>query len=307
MKLELSASAVLEYLKFSNGSFSRREMQEVMNVITPEGKDNLRQILHRLCDTGVIAKTGLDGTYRKIDNERKVIDWQNADASAIFPIKWPFGLEEYASMYPKNIAIVAGSKQEGKTTFLLNTLKANLHLADRYKIELFNSETGAEQLQDRAIGLGIPFDAPFTVFERYDNFADVIDPDAITIIDYLDMNQDFFMAGVEIDKIFRKLNKGIAIIGMQIPPPAQAFVKGVKKTLDRDLAYGGGTTAKRAFIYLSMSSHKLKLKYAKKPTNPRVHPENMTWSYSFDEQGDFCNVFRDDLSYAQVNGGNDND
>lgn len=305
MKLELSASAVLEWLKYASGTFNRREIADTMNVITPEGKTNLRVILHRLCDAGVIAKTGLDGNYRKIDNERKPIDWQNADATAIFPIKWPFGIEEYAAMYPKNIAIVAGSKQEGKTTFLLNTLKANLPLADRYKIEVFNSETGPEQLQDRLFGLGVPTDAPFSVYERYENFADVIDPDAITIIDYLDQNQDFFMAGVEIDRIFRKLNNGIAIIGMQIPPPSQTFVKGVKKTIDRDLAYGGGTTAKRAFIYMSMSSHKLKLKYAKKPTNPRVHPENMTWSYMFDDCGDFCNVTRDDLSMVMSSGNDD--
>lgn len=305
MKLELSASNVLEYLKYTSGSFTRKDLQDCMNVITPEGKTNLRVILHRLCETGVIAKTGLDGTYRKIDSERKLIDWQSADSSDTFPLKWPFELEQYASMYPKNIAIVAGSKQEGKTTFLLNTLKKNLPLADKYKIELFNSETGKEQLQDRLFSLGVPPDAPFTVFERYDNFADVIDPDALTIIDYLDMNQDFFMAGVEIDRIFRKLNRGIAIIGMQIPPPSRTFVKGVEKIIDRDLAYGGGTTAKRAFIYLSMSSHKLKMKYAKKPTNPRIHPENMTWSYMFDEQGDFSNVVRDDLANQPVFSGND--
>lgn len=162
----------------------------------------------------------------------------------------------------------------------------------KYRIDLYNSETGREQMKDRFIDLGIPLDAPFEVRERYDNFADVIKPDRISVIDYLDLNSEFYLAGAEIDAIFRKMTTGIAVIGMQIPPPTTTFIKGVKKVLDRDYAYGGGSTAKRAFLYISMSSHRLKLKHVKKPAQKNVHPENMTWSYDFDENGQFANIQR---------------
>lgn len=292
MPKQLTYDNVLQWVTLAQGQFTSKQIWSELNILAPENKAYLRVCLNRMADSGIITKTSVDGTFRKIDNEKKPIDWAMADASATFDVKWPFELEKYALMYPKNVAIIAGSKQEGKTTFLYNFLKLNLGLASKYKIELFNSETGKEQMQDRFFSLGVPSDAPFMVYERYDNFADILDPDAITIIDYLDMNSDFYLAGLEIDNIFRKLRNGICIIGMQIPPPVVSIYKGVKKVVNRDYAYGGGTTAKRAFIYVSMSSHILKLKHAKKPTNPKIHPENMQWSYGFDECGDFCNIQR---------------
>ena len=290
MLRELTQAIVLSYLQLVSGTFNTRSMQAELGIITPEGKGHLRVILHRLCEAGVIAKTSLDGTYRKIEAEKVPMDWRSADPGNIVALKWPFELEKYAAIYPKNIALIAGSKQEGKSTFLYNFIKLNMN---KHRIDLFNSETGKEQMKDRFVDLGIPLDAPFDVYERYDNFADVIDPDRISVIDYLDLNSEFYLAGAEIDAIFRKLNTGIAVIGMQIPPPTVTYTKGgVKKVIDRDYAYGGGTTAKRAFIYVSMSSHRLKLKHVKKPTQKKVNPENMCWSYTFNEVGNFCNIER---------------
>jgi len=289
MAKELTYSRVLDFIHLVTGTFTSRQMWLELNVQTPEGKSTLRTYLHRMVEAGIINKTGVDGTFRKVDSEKITIDWRSANSENIIPLKWPFELEKYASMYPKNVAVIAGSKQEGKTTFLYNFIKLNCF---RYQIDLYNSETGAEQMKDRFTDLSMPDDATFNVYERYDNFADVIEPTHISVIDYLDMNSEFYLAGAEIDAIFRKLTTGIAIIGMQIPPPIVTFVKGVKKVIDRDYAYGGGTTAKRAFIYVSMSSRKLKLKHAKKPAQRNVNPENMTWEYQFDDAGQFTNISR---------------
>ncbi len=290
MPKELTQAVVLEYLQYVSGTFNTRTMQNELNILSPEGKGHLRVILHRLCEAGVITKTSLDGNYRKLETEKIVMPWQSADPGNIIPLKWPFELEKYAAIYPKNVAIVAGQKQEGKTTFLYDFIKLNMY---NYQIELFNTETGPEQMHDRFNDLGIPIDAPIMVYERYDNFADVIDPEGISVIDYLDLNSEFYLAGMEIDKIFRKLTTGIAIIGMQIPPASVTYIKGIKKVIERDYAYGGGSTAKRAFIYVSLFSHKLKLKHAKKPVQKNVNPENMMWTYSFDpETGQFINITR---------------
>lgn len=271
------------------GKFNVREIWAEVGINDPENKQYLRVILGRLEDKGIISTNGGGGNYRKVDASAPLIDWRNADPENIIALKWPFELEKYALIYPKNVAIIAGTKQEGKTTFLYDFIKENMY---QYQIELFNSETGPEQMKDRFLSLGIPLDAPFEVYERYDNFADVIKPDCISVIDYLDMNAEFYLAGAEIDAIFRKLTSGIAIIGMQIPPPVVTNVKGVKKIFERDYAYGGGTTAKRAFIYISMSNHKLKIKHAKKPAQKKINPANMTWSYDFDENGQFTAIER---------------
>ncbi len=290
MTKELTPALVKQWLDLTEGTFDIRQIWSELGVLTPQGRNQLRVILFRLehQETPVLANLG-SGKYRKIDNERRPMNWRSANSENILAVKWPFELEKYASIYSKNVAVVAGTKQEGKSTFLYNFIKLNMY---QFPIDLYNTETGAEQMKDRFTDLGIPFDAPFEVYERYDNFADVISPDRISVIDYLDLNSEFYLAGAEIDRIFRKLTTGLAIIGMQIPPPAVTFIKGVRKVLDRDYAYGGGSTAKRAFIYISMSSHKLKLKHVKKPAQKNVHPENMTWSYGFDDHGQFCDIER---------------
>ena len=246
-------------------------------------------ILHRLVETGVIAKTALDGTYRKLETEKKPIDWQSADLSKTLPLVLPFDIHQVCRIYPKSIIIVAGSKNEGKTSFLLKCVQLNML---KFQLDLYNSETGPEQLKERLTPLAIPNPAPFETYERYDNFADVIEPDHLSIIDYLDLNSEVYLVGTEIDAIFRKLTTGCAIIGLQKPPPSTTYIKGVKHVIERDLAYGGGFTAKRAVLYISLSSHRLKLIYVKIPKNPQVNPNNMQWSYEFDEIGYFKNIQR---------------
>jgi hypothetical protein len=291
MPRQLTQAIIEEWVALiPTGKFNVRDIWNEIGIESASGKQYLRVILGRLEEKGIICANGGGGTYRKVDVQKMPINWQAADATQIIPLKWPFGLEQYASVYGKNVVIIAGAKQEGKTTFLYDFIKLNMY---QHEIELFNSETGPQQMKDRFVDLGVPLDAPFKVYERYDNFADILNPNIITVIDYLDLNSEFYLAGAEIDSVFRKLGpNGLAVIGMQIPPPSVTFVKGVKKIVDRDYAYGGGSTAKRAFIYVSMSSRKLKLKHVKKPAQKNIHPENMMWSYDISDKGDFTNINR---------------
>jgi hypothetical protein len=290
MPKELTAHTVLQWVTLTSGAFNTRQICDELVIITPEGKNNLRVILHRLVESGVIARTAVDGTYRRIDNERKAIDWENADITANIPIQLPFNLHTICKVYPKSIIIVAGSKNEGKTAFLMQCIKLNINPDLGFNIDFYNSETGPEQLKARFEQLGIPRPAPFATWEQYDNFADVIEPEHLSIIDYMDMNSELYLIGDEIDKIFRKLTTGCAIIGLQKPPAAVTYVRGVKKVIERDLAYGGGFTAKRAVIYVSLSNHRLKLVYCKTPMNPKLNPNNKQWSYGFDDNGFFTNI-----------------
>jgi len=290
MPKELTTSTVCQWINLTSGAFNVRQIWSELNIITPEGKHALRTILSRLVESNIIAKTSIDGTFRKLDTEKKAIEWENADVTANIPLQLPFNLHTLCKVYPKSIIIVAGSKNEGKTAFLMQCIKLNILPALGFDIDFYNSETGAEQLKARFEKLDIPRPAPFRTWERYDNFADVIEPTHLSVVDYLDVNSEMYLVGQEIDNIFRKLTTGCAIIGLQKPPPTVTYLRGVKKIIDRDLAYGGGFSAKRAVIYVSMSSHRLKLVYCKTPMNPKVNPNNMQWSYGFDENGFFNNI-----------------
>ena len=285
---ELTQKHIEDWISTIKGTFDIKDLWFEFNIRENSAKKKSRTYLSRCEEKELLVYLG-GNKYRKKDDKKIPVPWQIADPDNYINLKYPFGIEEYALIYPRNIVIVAGLKQAGKTEFLYEFIKMNM---DKFDIELFNSETGPEQMHDRFNNLGIP--ETFTsVYERYSNFADVIDPDKISVIDYLDMNSEHYLVGVEIDQIFQTLRNGVAIIGMQIPPPSKTIVRGVEKLVDRDYAYGGGSTAKRAFIYISMlSGRKLKLKHVKKPANPKINPENMMWTYSIDEIGMFCNIQR---------------
>jgi len=289
MPVPLSQAIIEQWVALTKGQFNVRDIWSEVGIESPEGKDHLRKILSRLEDKGIIRQLDKGfGNYRCVDSKATKIDWEGADPNATVPLLFPFGEHEFVKIFPKSIVIVAGSKQAGKTEYLYEFIKLN---KDKYAIDLFNSETGAEQMKERFDSLGITASPSFNVYERYDNYADVIVPDHISVIDYLDLNSEVYLVGAEIDAIFRKLT-GVAVIGLQKPPPSVTFVKGVKKVIERDLAYGGGFTAKRAILYITMGSNKLKLLHVKSPKQKKINPQNMTWSFSFNEDGHFENIQR---------------
>ena len=297
MPRQLTQSLIEEWVSITKGQFSLRDIWNEIGIESSEGKKHLRTILDRLEEKGIITHLEKGyGNYRRVDNEATKMDWENADPDNTVPLLFPFGEHEFVKIFPKSIIIVAGSKQAGKTEYLYNFIKLNMA---KYPIDLFNSETGPEQMKERFVSLGITPSPTFNVYERYDNFADVINSDHISVIDYLDLNSEVYLVGSEIDAIFRKL-RSVAIIALQKPPPAVTYIKGVKKVIERDLAYGGGFTAKRAILYITMGQSSLKLLYVKSPAQKKINPQNMTFTFNFSEEGHFANIQR---SYGHLGEG----
>lgn len=289
MAKELTQAIVTEWVESVRGTFDIKDIFYEVGIETPENKKKLRVYLSRLEERETLVYLG-GNRYRKRDMKAEKIEWEKADPTKTIPLKFPFNEQEFCQIYPKSIIIVAGSKNTGKTEYLYTFLKLNI---GKFPIDLFNSETSPEQMKGRFLSHGITSSEGFDVYERYDNFADVIHPNRISIIDYLDLNSEVYLVGTEIDQIFRKLKTGVAIIGLQKPPPSSFLMKnGEKKIIDRDLAYGGGFTAKRAALYLSLSINKFKLVYVKTPKKGNVNPQNMTFTFNIDEEGHFTNIQR---------------
>ena len=284
----LSQAVVEEWVSLVKGKFNVRDIWQEIGIETAEGKHHLRTILGRLEEKGIISSNGGGGAYRKLDLAAPIIDWQSANPENVVDLKFPFGEHEYCKIYPRSIIIVAGSKNAGKTAYLYNFINLNYQ---QWQIDLYNSETSPEQMHERFAPLEVPVPAPFQTYERYDNFADVIHPDHISVIDYLDLNSEVYLIGSEIDAIFRKLRGGIAVIGLQKPPATVTIYKGARTIYERDLAYGGGFTAKRSVLYISMSAGKLKLVYVKTPKKAKVYPNNLTFTFAMHEDGiHFVNI-----------------
>lgn len=285
-RVEALSNLIREWIGQQEGRFSNAQLDNELGITTPQEKAVRRVVIKAEADKSKIRRiANLTGTYRVIDREAQKMNWQSADPKNVVKLKFPFELEKYVKIFPKSIIIVAGAKEQCKTLFCYDFTLMNMY--HPLGVDLYNSETGGEQMRERldSFDIEIPNPAPFEVFERYDNFADCIDPNRISVIDYLDMDSEVYMVGAEINHIFQKLDKGVALIALQKPPSQTIYVKGVKKTISRDLAYGGAFSAKRAVLYLSLDNNTLKIVYAKNRANPKIDPKNMRWSFSVNDTG----------------------
>ncbi len=235
-------------------------------------------------------------TYRVIDRTVEELDWQAADQNATLDLILPFDLHKHVKFYPKSIIVVAGASNAGKTAWMYNFILQNV---GKYPITLYNSETSPEQMKQRFMNfdsellrhLGIsegeiPNPPPFRTIERYDNFADIIRPNEISVIDYVDSDAEFYMNGVEISRVYKKIDRGAAVIGLQKRSDTKDF-KGRK--IAHDLGYGGDTTLKRASLYLAMNSGHLKIVKAKSWANER-NPNGMEFTFKLVKGCKFVNV-----------------
>jgi len=268
------ASEIADWVNKTAGWFFARDIDTELGLKEPSAKGNRRAVIKRLMDANIIeGYPHTHGKYRKVVTEVEVMNWQEADTRNTVPLGFPFSIEKYVKIYPRAIIIVTGSKDEFKTGFLYNFIAMNMYHA---KIHLFNSESGDEQMRSRFdnLDIEIPNPAPFNVFRRHDNFADAIFPNDVNVIDYMDAGNETFRIGDKIDKIFRKLDKGVAVIGLQKPH-------------GRELAYGKEYTEWRAMLYLVLGrkgeNFFIKIRSAKQPAQEGVSPKNMKWKFRVED------------------------
>lgn len=273
---EINITAMVrEWVLSTNGDFLStdvdRELQLSTMSTSPEEKRiilrTLSKALERLVKEGIIERVGSRrGHFRRLERESELLDFVNVDCTTVFPLKWPapFHLERLINLYHKNLIVVAGASNAGKTALLLNLVRENM---DKHRIVYFSSEMGPEELRLRLEKFGLPITSwRFEARERSTNFADVIIPDAVNIIDYFELTDNFYQIGGEFKKIFERLTTGIAIIALQ-------------KKAGEDLGRGGAFSLEKARLYLSLDSGTLKVVKAKNWARPGENPNGMVFRF----------------------------
>lgn len=264
---------VREWALSSEGDWLVTDVARELHLVTRSDRKNLNQILGRLVKENVIARTGeRRGKYRTIDHSMAPMDWENADVSNTVDLILPLGLHKLMKLYPKNIIVVAGDTNAGKTAYLLNLVREN---AENFKINYFTNDLTPEETKVR-IGrfaeAGMNTD-PFKLcnfIPRIGNFLDVINPDGITIIDYLKLTDKFWLVAKEIDLIYERLQKGVAIIAIQ---------KDTNATMGR----GGDFAAEAARLYFTLEKGRANVIKMKNLVDPKRDPNGK--SVKFDMWG----------------------
>lgn len=255
------AQEVREWVLSSNGVFLSSEVAKCLQVSSRDEQKNLSKVLTRLANDGIIEKYGnKNGCYRVIDDELQEIDVFNTHVNPV-NIYWPLGVEAFVDTHPKSLIVVAGEPNSGKTAYLLNVAMLNMNQMPTY---YFSSEMGAMELKSRLTNFEMPMSSwkKLKFYERSDNFADVVKPDALNIIDFLEVHDDFWKIGGMMKAIFDKLRNGVAVIAIQKP-------KG------RDEGVGGQRGLEKPRLYMSMEPGKIKIVKGKNWVNPVVNPNGM--------------------------------
>jgi|WetSurSiteA1Bulk_404760.scaffolds.fasta_scaffold00513_18 hypothetical protein len=260
---------VNDYIAGTVGVFSMTELHTFLNITNKTEKFKVARIMRELSDKKFIerASTSRNGTYRRVIKEEDQIDFVHAPTDLV-DLKWPFHLEKYVQLMPKNIAVIAGTPNSGKTAFCLNMIHMNQTKFDMY---YFSSEMGSTEFKARLSKFNMPLDRwKFTAIERSEEFQDVVRPDAINIIDFLEIHDEFFKMGGYLKHIFDKLTTGVAIIALQRNPK-------------NDTGLGGYRSLEKPRLYLNMSSDTLEIVKAKNWQQEGINPNGLRINFTIEK------------------------
>lgn len=230
---------VREWVLSSSGVILSSDVAKCLHLSSRDDQKNLSKILGRLAHEGLIEKTGRKaGEYRRIDTNAEEIEWWKASTDHV-NLWLPLDLEQLVHIYPKNILGLAGTMNTGKTTLGLNLAHENAH---RMPVRYLSSEMGEEELKKRLKNFpDVPDETwrKINFLQRSSNFADLVLPDGLTVIDYFEIADRFFMIAEEMRRIFERLKTGICVVCIQ-------------KSLHKDAGRGGDFSLEKPRLYLNV-------------------------------------------------------
>lgn len=251
-EIRVLAQDVLSFIESDPAPFSNNDIYTELCARNPRERKTVLDALYYYEKQGKIKKIdGKRGCWEVVETEPEVMDLLSANAEP-FNILLPLDISDNATVRPGSIILVSGSSNAGKTVFLLTIVRnvfRNTHIPLQTltpfsnekekgwppRLNYLNSEMSAGELATRIKGFG---DEPTSwvqhvkFIERAHSFDKLVDPDGVTFIDFLEVNEDFYQAGKFIADIHRRLKNGVAVVAMQ-KKQGHAFAKGGEMTLEK--------------------------------------------------------------------------
>ncbi len=222
--------------------------------------------------------------YKYIDKTLVRLDWMAAGAAKnLDGLKWPmgcddtrFGFDGHVYIPEKGLIVIAGVTNTGKSAWCRNFLWQNM---DSYRCIYFTSETNEYDFADYASRMtwADPCKADgkpkFDLVYRNKDYREVVEPDAINIIDWLNLGDAFYQIGSILEGIKNKLKTGIAVVAIQKDP-------------NKELGMGGMWGEHLASLYMALDFERLTVKKAKKWIGTRDdNPNGKSYKFSIVDGG----------------------
>lgn len=259
---EQLSQRIFAWIKDTSGWWETRELDPDLGIYSSKDKENRKKFLQRLRDQGIIEKhPQINKRYRYVNTQTVSLNFKTANDAGVLPLRWPLGIEKNVNIFPGSVIVVAGSPNSGKTTFELNFIYLN---QETFPIYYFCSEMGAVELRDRLDKFpGIEINEwQFEAIERASDFEDVIRPDCVNVIDYLEMTTDLYHVNTHLTNIQHKIGSGIAVVAIQKKTGA-SFGRGQEFSLEKPK------------LYISMDRGKMQIIKAKSWARKNVDPNEL--------------------------------
>jgi hypothetical protein len=233
---------VKDWLETCDGVFTLKNIADEFRALAGSLLyTNIKQILKRLISNNSIERVGATrGVYRRVEDQLETMNWWDASNEEL-PFNLPLGVGTLTKLMPKSIIVIAGEQNSSKSAIALNIAKDN---CNTFITHYFNSEMSNEELRERILKFDDVEPGHFrkiNFYPRTDNFQDVIFPDDLNIIDFLEIHDDFWKIGGVFRAIYDKLNQGIAVVNIQKAP-------------GKDWGRGGTMSIEKARLYLAVST-----------------------------------------------------
>lgn len=265
-----------EYVEACTGEFTAWSLAKELGIQSIDDRDS---IMSDLCALKLCEPTGRkNGTFVPVSAAAPEIDWLNAKEE-YEPLLLPFGLHRAAGVTQRSLVLVAGETNTGKS--YMSMLIAHMNLKQNGgaydKIYFWNSETtpGAIRANAKRVDYDVEHWRGLLVKERTEDFHHVIEPDGFNIIDYLQIEEDFYLVGKRIKHIFDALRTGLCVIFIQ-------------KKKGQPLGIGGAFTQHKPALGLTLTEQHgivackiTKLKFPLRFPNA----EGMEYDFKFNSQG----------------------
>jgi len=240
---------VEQWSKEQTATFGLRDLFDVLQLPSMADRQTAINALDKLCKAGVLeADASRPNRWSYVCDDREVIDWQHADPDNYVRLLWPLSLEAKTRIFHGNIIVIGGVTGQGKTSYIIDLIHRNM---DSFKIDLWETDLGEPDTAYKIDKWGYPRDFWKFNMWRWRGNLRLIDPDAITIIDYLQAPDRIWEIGRLISSIKSRILNGVGIICLQRSPDAP-FSEGGKYAyrdaqLALNLSFGKCVIAKNRF------------------------------------------------------------
>lgn len=262
------------WINQTTGQFSAVSFGIEAGFFTVEQRNSL---LKDFVDMGCIEPVGnKNGFYQRVDSTVQEMNWKSAEDEP-YPLWLPLGINDLCRVSPKNVIVLAGESNAGKSELALQIARNNLiqNGGVHKDIHFFTCEMGPHEVKGRLLNMA-PEHAwdGLHCYERYENYHAAIKPGMLNIIDYLEVHNDFYLMGHFLDRIHQSIGGGVAVVCIQ-------------KHAGNDLGMGGQFSSHRTRLMVSLSYNRethlrtAKIIKCKYPLG-MVHPDGMQMDFTLD-------------------------